>query len=603
MAETKPRQGALRELRRLVPYLKKYKHLVAWGLVFITLSNVCSTSIPRIIGQVIDALKNASISTDDVTVMLLKILALTIGSGFFMFATRRTIIVMSRRIEEDLRNDYVNALQKQAQKFYHDRSTGSLLALFTNDIGAVREFIGPAVMYTANTITTFAFALTWMILLNGWLTVAIIVPVPIIALVTYRLGKKIHENYRAVQEQYELVTTHAQETFSGVRVVRAYSRQQHESDSFHDLNRNYYGRNMRLARVNSLLMPSMMVLFNFTYLIVLGVGGWFVMNKSLTVGELTQFFIYLNQLLWPIAAIGWVTGMIQRGAASMGRLGVIIDHVPVVRNADGVSSDGKPLAGGTQPLTPVHQTLTGDISFEDVTLAYGSSRAVLDNINVHIPAGTSLGIVGQVGSGKSSIVNLIPRLYDVTAGSVKVDGIDVRDLPLDTLRGSVAVVPQESFLFSETIRENVRFGRHDATNDEVIEAARIAQLDADVQLLPAGYDTIVGERGITLSGGQKQRTALARAIVAHPAILILDDSLSAVDTDTESRILGGLKGVMKGRTSIVIAHRISTVKDCDNIIVLVDGRIVEEGNHDELLERRGLYADMFERQLLEELIA
>lgn len=589
MAETKPRQGALRELRRLIPYMKKYKTLVVWGLVFITASNLCSTSIPRIIGSVIDALKDPAVSTDGVTTMLLSILALTIGSGFFMFATRRTIIVMSRRIEEDLRNDYVNALQNQAQKFYHDRSTGSLLALFTNDIGAVREFIGPAVMYTANTITTFAFALTWMITLNGWLTFAIIVPVPIIALVTYKLGKKIHENYRSVQEQYELVTTHAQETFSGVRVVRAYSRQAHESDAFRDLNRNYYGRNMRLARVNSLLMPSMMVLFNFTYLIVLGVGGWFVMRGPLTVGELTQFFIYLNQLLWPIAAIGWVTGMIQRGAASMGRLGVIIDHVPVVRNADDVQ--------------PVLKPLTGDITFENVTLTYGGSRSVLEHINLHIAAGSSLGIVGQVGSGKTSIVNLIPRLYDVAAGSVQVDGVDVRDLPLEELRGSIAVVPQESFLFSETIRENVRFGRHDATDEEVLDAARIAQLDPDVQLLPNGYDTVVGERGITLSGGQKQRTALARAILARPSILILDDSLSAVDTDTESRILDGLKSVMTGRTSIVIAHRISTVKDCDNIIVLDDGRIVEEGNHDALIARRGMYADMFERQLLEELIA
>lgn len=589
MAEQKPRQGALRELRRLVPYLKKYKGLVVWGLVFITASNICSTSIPRVIGKVIDALKHSAIDTDGVIELLVKILALTIGSGFFMFATRRTIIVMSRRVEEDLRNDYVNALQNQAQKFYHDRSTGSLLALFTNDIGAVREFIGPAVMYTANTITTFAFALTWMIALNGWLTLAIIVPVPVIAFVTYRLGKKIHENYRSVQEQYELVTTHAQETFSGVRVVRAYSRQQHESDSFHELNRNYYGRNMRLARVNSLLMPSMMVLFNFTYLIVLGVGGWSVMQNTITVGELTQFFIYLNQLLWPIAAIGWVTGMIQRGAASMGRLGAIIDHVPVVRNAE--------------QLTHVERPLAGDIAFENVTLNYGGSRTVLDGISLRIPASSSLGIVGQVGSGKTSLVNLIPRLYDTNAGVVLVDGVDVRSLPLEELRGGIAVVPQESFLFSETIRENVRFGRPAATNEDVLEAARIAQLDRDVQLLPNGYDTVVGERGITLSGGQKQRTALARAIIARPSILILDDALSAVDTDTESRILEGLQQVMKGRTSIVIAHRISTVKNCDNIIVLEDGRIVEEGNHESLLERRGLYAAMFERQLLEELIA
>ncbi|MDZ4746342.1 MAG: ABC transporter ATP-binding protein [bacterium] len=589
MAETKPRAGALRELRRLVPYLKNYKTLVFWGLVFITASNICSTSIPRIIGHVIDALKLPTISTDAVSWLLLQVLGLTIGSGLFMFATRRTIIVMSRRIEEDLRNDYVNALQNQAQKFYHDRSTGSLLALFTNDIGAVREFIGPAVMYTANTITTFAFALTWMIMLNGWLTLAIVVPVPIIALVTYRLGKKIHENYRSVQEQYELVTTHAQETFSGVRVVRAYSRQQHESDSFKDINRNYYARSMRLARVNSLLMPSMMVLFNLTYLIVLGVGGYSVITSALTIGQLTQFFIYLNQLLWPIAAIGWVTGMIQRGAASMGRLGAIIDHVPVVRNADNV--------------TPLSEPLKGIVTFDDVSLVYSGQRPVLDHIALHVPAASSLGIVGQVGSGKTSLVNLIPRLYDVTTGTVMVDGVDVRELSLEVLRGGIAVVPQESFLFSETIRENIRFGRPAATDDEVLAASRIAQLDPDVQSLPNGYDTIVGERGITLSGGQKQRTAMARAILARPAILILDDSLSAVDTDTESRILDGLKDVMIGRTTILIAHRISTIKGCDSIIVLDRGRIVEEGSHDELLALRGLYADMFERQQLEELIA
>ena len=426
-------------------------------------------------------------------------------------------------------------------------------------------------------------------MLNGWLTLAIVVPVPIIALVTYRLGKKIHENYRSVQEQYELVTTHAQETFSGVRVVRAYSRQQHESDSFKDINRNYYARSMRLARVNSLLMPSMMVLFNLTYLIVLGVGGYSVITSALTIGQLTQFFIYLNQLLWPIAAIGWVTGMIQRGAASMGRLGAIIDHVPVVRNADNV--------------TPLSEPLKGIVTFDDVSLVYSGQRPVLDHIALHVPAASSLGIVGQVGSGKTSLVNLIPRLYDVTTGTVMVDGVDVRELSLEVLRGGIAVVPQESFLFSETIRENIRFGRPAATDDEVLAASRIAQLDPDVQSLPNGYDTIVGERGITLSGGQKQRTAMARAILARPAILILDDSLSAVDTDTESRILDGLKDVMIGRTTILIAHRISTIKGCDSIIVLDRGRIVEEGSHDELLALRGLYADMFERQQLEELIA
>lgn len=583
MPDTTKRNGALTELRRLVPYIKRYKVRTYLGLVFITLSNVCSTTVPHVVGTTIDALKEPSGHAQDLPWLIAQILLLTIGSGFFMFCTRRTIIVMSRRVEEDLRNDFTNALRTQPAKFFHDRSTGSLLAHFSNDIGSVREFIGPAIMYTANTITTFAFALSWMVNLNGWLSAAILIPVPLVATLTYRLGRKIHASYRTVQEHYEHITTHAQESASGIRVIRAYARGEEEAQRFDELSRGYYKKNMRLARVQSLMMPGMTVLFNLSYVIVIGFGGWLVSTNKLTVGELTQFFIYLNQLLWPIAAIGWVTGMIQRGAASIGRLGAIIDAPSSV------------VSGDTSMLD-----VEGDVEFRNVSLAYDGQSPVLSDVSFHIEKGQSLGIVGPVGSGKSSVIGLLPRMYDVSSGGVYIDGVDVRTVSLSDLRANIAVVPQESFLFSETIRENIRFGRPTATDDEVRRAAEIAQLPTDISTLPDGFDTVVGERGVTLSGGQKQRTSLARAIVSDPKILILDDALSAVDASTEDRILAGLDEVMRGRTTIIISHRISTVQRCTNILVLDQGRVVEHGAHADLLLRKGHYFDMYERQQLEQ---
>ncbi|MBK7032560.1 MAG: ABC transporter ATP-binding protein [Ignavibacteria bacterium] len=585
MSEPARNRGVLTELRRILPYTRRYPKLVGWGLVFITLSNVCSTTIPHVVGETIDTLKVSAFASSEIAWLIAQILLLTIGSGFFMFATRRTIILMSRFIEEDLRNDFVKAIKDQSQRFFHDRSTGSLLAHFSNDIGAVREFIGPAIMYTANTITTFAFALTWMMNINIPLTFAILIPVPLVATLTYKLGKLIHANYKRVQEQYEHITTHAQETASGVRVVRAYVRGDHEAERFDELSADYYRKNMRLARVQSLMMPGMTVLFNLSYVIVISFGGYLVMQSSMSVGELTQFFIYLNQLLWPIAAIGWVTSMIQRGAASMARLGAIFEAPSDIVDADNAQRPDE---------------IRGTIEFDNVSLAYDGTTPVLTNISVTVPAGSSLGIVGTVGSGKSSLIGLLPRLYDVTSGAVRIDGIDVRNISIVTLRGSIAVVPQESFLFSETIRENIRFGRPTASDEEVEQAAQRAQLHADVMSLPQAYDTVVGERGVTLSGGQKQRTSLARAIASDPSILVLDDSLSAIDADTEERILRGLDDVMKGRTTILISHRISTVKKCNNIIVLQSGTIAEQGSHNELLELGGIYADMYERQQLEQ---
>lgn len=584
MPDSTPRVGALRDLRRLIPYVRKHMRLVVLGLIFITISNICSTTIPYVVGSTIDTLGSTTFTSTDVAWLIAKILALTIGSGFFMFATRRTIIVMSRYIEEALRNDVVNAIQGQSQRFFHERSTGSILAHFSNDIGSVREFIGPAIMYTANTITTFAFALSWMTSLDVLLTAAILIPVPLVATLTYRLGKRIHGTYKIVQQEYEHITTHAQESASGIRVIRAYVRGAFEAARFDVLSKSYYEKNMQLARVQSLMMPGMTVLFNISYIIVLTVGGYQVMHNTLTVGELTQFFIYLNQLLWPIAAIGWVTGMIQRGAASMGRLGALCEAPSDV----------------TSPVAPTPVAIEGAVSFDHVTLSYDGSTTVLDDVTISIPAGTSLGIVGAVGSGKSSMVGLVPRLYDVTNGQVRVDGVDVREIELQTLRSAIAVVPQEAFLFSESIRDNIRFSRPEATDEDVVKAATRAQLHGDIMQLAEGYDTIVGERGVTLSGGQKQRTSLARAIAADPKILILDDALSAIDADTEDRVLRELEHVMRDRTTIIISHRLSTVQNCTSIIVLENGRIIESGSHHELIERNGTYAAMFERQQLEQ---
>ncbi len=584
MSAPSPSGGALSELRRLIPYVRKHTKLVVLGLICITLSNICSTTIPYVVGSTIDTLGSASFTSNDVSWLIVKILALTIGSGFFMFATRRTIIVMSRYIEEALRNDVVAAVKDQSQRFFNDRSTGSILAHFSNDIGSVREFIGPAIMYTANTITTFAFALSWMTSLDVLLTAAILIPVPLVAMLTYRLGKRIHSTYKVVQQEYENITTHAQETASGIRVIRAYVRGAFEATRFDALSKTYYEKNIQLARVQSLMMPGMTVLFNISYIIVLSVGGYQVMQKTLTVGELTQFFIYLNQLLWPIAAIGWVTSMIQRGAASMGRLGSLYE----------ASSDV------TSPASSRDVTITGNLMFDHVSRSYDGTTQVLDDISIIVPAGTSLGIVGTVGSGKSTLVGLVPRLYDVSAGRLLVEGVDVRDIDLHVLRSSIAIVPQEAFLFSETIRDNIRFGNPEATDEDVVAAAMRAQLHQDILQLSEGYNTVVGERGVTLSGGQKQRTSLARAIAADPKILILDDALSAIDADTEDRVLRELEQIMKNRTTIIISHRLSTVQQCTNIVVLENGRIIEAGSHAELLTQNGTYTSMFERQQLEQ---
>ncbi len=572
------------ELRQLSPYIRRYRTLIVLGLVFVTISNACSAYYPRLIGATVDVLRRQNFQFNDVLVNIGYILLLTCGSGFFMYLTRKTIIVASRKVEYDLRRDFLGAIELQDPKFFAHTPTGSLMAHATNDISAVREFMGPAIMYSANTATTFVFALILMLRLNVPITLVALIPLPFIALSTFLLGKKIHVAFKSVQQQFEVVTTQSQEVFSGIRIIRAFVREGVERTIFHSHSFDYLKNNLRLARLQSSMMPAMMILVGCSQILVLGFGGMSVIHGSATIGDLTQFFIYLNQLIWPVAAIGWVTNIVQRAAASTGRIMKIMKREPE-------------LVSGDAPLS----TSSPDIDFDSVSFTYSEhGPKVLDSIRLHIPHNSSLGIVGMVGSGKSTFMKLIPRLYDVSSGRIVIGGHDLRKMSLSELRKHIGVVMQEPFLFSMSIADNIRVAKPDASEEQIIQAASVAQLHEEVQRFPKRYDTIIGERGISLSGGQKQRLAIARALVHKPEILIFDDALSAVDTATERRLLDGLSHDQHPHTRIFIAHRISTVMNCDNIIVLDKGAIRERGTHEELMRANGIYADMYQRQLLEQ---
>ncbi len=579
----------MNSLRRLAPYIGKYKGRLIWGLIAITVSNVFSVAIPRFIGTTVDSLTGSSTIQPTPEFLLqqaLIILGLSAGSGFFLFLTRQTIIVLSRLVEYDLRNDFLRQTQSLSMGWFNTTPTGDIMALATNDISAVREFVGPALMYTANTITTFSFALVMMLTLSVKVTLLALIPLPLVSYTVYHLGKKIHALFGGVQAQYADLTSLAQENMSGVRVVRAYVREAFSLGNFGRLSQLYKDKNMKLVKTQATMMPAMMALIGISQLIVLLVGGMEVIAGRSTVGDITQFFAYISQLIWPVIAVGWVTNLVQRAAASMVRLNQIFDMRPQV---DDTAATDRSV-----------EQIKGRIEFRNVSFRYRPELPlVLKNIDLTVEQGSTLAIIGTTGSGKSTIVNLIARLYDVTEGEILIDGRPIRSIPLDVLRASIGTVTQETFLFSDTIAGNIRYGRRDATTEQVQEASKVAQLYENVMRFPEGFDTVVGERGITLSGGQKQRTSIARAVLREPRILMLDDALSAVDTETEELILSRLRKQMRDRTSILIAHRISTVKDADQIVVMDDGIIVERGTHESLLAHKGEYARIYERQLLE----
>ncbi len=541
-----------------------------------------------------------------ITAMLLK--------GFFSYWTRWILIGVSREIEYDLRNDLLVRLLKLEPEFYVRNRTGDLMSRATNDLNAVRMVLGPGIMYSATTIATMVLALFFMLKLSPMLTLWVLVPVPVVVIAVWYFGQSIHRLSEIIQAALGVLSTRAQENLTGLRVIRAYTQEKFEIERFDEANREYVNRNIKLIATWSLFFPALSALVGMTIVILLGVGGNEVMHQRVSLGTFTAFYTFLIQLVFPMIAIGWVTNIFQRGAASMGRLNYILRAEPGIHDVAtfsqaGIDGNGD-AAGNDGRYSPATSSdIRGEIEFRHLTFTYptagngGEGQPVLSDIHLSVPAGSTVAIIGPTGSGKSTLAALIARLWEAPEGSLLIDGRSIRDYPLAELRRAIGYVPQDTFLFSETLRENISFGVNQTLEEHVYEAAEIASISGEIENFPQRFDTMVGERGITLSGGQKQRTAIARAILRQPKILILDDALANVDTDTEERILNGLRDVMRERTTVLVAHRISTIKMADQIVVLRDGRIIERGTHDDLLAMNGYYADLYQKQLLEEELA
>jgi ATP-binding cassette subfamily B multidrug efflux pump len=588
-------------LRRLLPYVRRRRAAVALGLVSALIATGIQLVGPWVLRLAIDDLTDGGAPLPALAGYAASLLAIAAVGGFFRFQMRQRFVIASRDIEFDIRNDFLRHLQRLPLSYFQARRTGDLMSRATNDLSAVRMMAGPAVMYAVSTGIVFVVAIGLMLSIDAWLTGMALIPLPFVTLAVYGFGTAIHRRFEQIQAQLSELSAVTQETLAGVRVVRAYRQEEAEIARFRRANEEFLRRNRRLIGLQGLFYPSLTFLLGVGALVVLWLGGREVIAGRLTVGQFVAFNAYLAMLGWPMIAFGWVTNLLQRGSASWGRMLEVLDAPPAI--VDG-------------PRADVPARLIGAIEWRHLTFAYpgapkpgdaeagGDGPAVLHDISLTVPAGTTLAIVGPTGSGKSTLVSLLPRLYDPPPGTVFIDGIDVRDLPLGVLRGSIGMVPQEPFLFSDTIAGNVAFGtpEHDEL-DDLKHAVAVARLDVDVETFPNRWTTTVGERGLTLSGGQKQRTAIARALMIDPPILILDDALSAVDTDTEAAILRGLAGVMRTRTAIVIAHRASTIRHADHIVVLEGGRIVEQGSHDALVRAGGPYAEMCRLQQLEEELA
>jgi len=584
----------LERLKPLAPYLRRYWKHLAWGGVAVILYNTIKVLIPIVIGHAIDDMQHG-ITEAKVVHHTLRLLLIAVLSAIFLYITRQVIIGASREIEFDLRNDLFSNLERQAPSFYHTTRTGDIMARTTNDLNAVRQLLGPAIMYSANTIVFTAAALPFMYRISPKLTFFAFVPLPIASVLVQYFGNRIHRRFERIQAMFSDISAKAQENFSGARLIRAFAQEDAEIASFETANLEYIKRSLHLVRLMAMLWPTLEFVLGLSLMITLLVGGHEVVSHHITVGQFTSFNVYMVQLTWPMIAVGWVVNLFQRGTASVVRIDELLKQQPAITD-QGVTP---------QQLRRFEQAeeIAGDIEFRNLTFAYPDAPAVLKDINLRIPAGSSLAIVGPTGSGKSTLVGLIPRLHDAAPGMVLVDGEPIRSYPLSDIRRQIGFVPQETFLFSDTIRQNIAFGRPDASEVQVQDAASIAHISTEILEFPKGFETMVGERGITLSGGQKQRTAIARAIIREPRILILDDALASVDTYTEERILNGLRQGMATRTTVFISHRISTARNADQIAVLVAGRIAELGTHEELIARNGYYTSLFEKQRLEEELA
>ena len=565
-------------------YLAGHRLQLLVGVCLAAGSSLAAVVPPRFIGEIIDSLQKPSARFDDVLRLALLIVVFAAAEAALRAGARYVMLDASRKAEYRMRNDLFAHLQRMHLAYFQHQRIGDLMARMTNDLTWVRQMMGPGIMQGSFTVMVFTFAVLSMISVSLKLTVIALILMPLASLTFWYIGRTVHQRFERLQSQFGDMSTKAQENFSGIRVVKAFSQEDAETKDFAAVNYEYFRRAVALSAMQGLIWPSISFILGIAVLSVLYVGGQDAIRGELSIGSLVQFVAYLYLLQMPMINIGWISNMFQAGWASLGRLQEIFNAVPKI----------------TDPIDPVTAPIQGEVEFRGVSFAYGQTIELHD-VSFKVPAGGSLAIVGPTGSGKSTMVNLIPRLFDAQQGEVLIDGISVKRRPLEQLRRAVGYVPQETFLFSVPLRENVGFGLDEKLTDPQLEwAGDVSQLNKDVEDFPARYDTMIGERGVTLSGGQKQRAAIARAVAKDPRILILDDALSAVDTYTEAEILRRLRGVMRERTSIVVAHRISTVKDADEILVLDGGRIVERGSHRDLLEHGGLYAQMYRRQLLEE---
>lgn len=590
-------------LARLNPFFWKYKHLFIPGLLCAVASAIFSILVPIVVRHAIDSIPGFVRTyrlyqgTDlapmfygeffrSLMLFALVVIVLSLISGLFGFLMRQTVVVASRHIEFDLRNRLYNHLQSLSQGFYRRLSTGDVITRATSDIEHVRRYIGPAIMYVTRAGVILITAMTVMLLISPTLTLYALIPMPFLTISVFYMARMVHSRSDAIQRQYSALTSRVQEALSGIRVLKAYTREDAEAGAFDDESSLYRDRMLDLARIDSAFRPIFLLLVGLSTIIVVWQGGYQVMAGAITIGNIAEYIIYVAMMTWPVASMGFVITMVQRASASMIRLNEIFDTEPEIADHAGTRTDIEEIAGR--------------LTFEHVSFGYDTDGTwAIDDVSFDIPAGSVLAIVGRTGAGKSTLVEMIPRIVDPDKGRVLIDGHDVRDVPVDLLRSSIGYVPQEVFLFSDTVANNIAFGELDAPMDHVETAAREAELLDNIEDFPLGFETYVGERGITLSGGQKQRSSIARALIRRPSILILDDALSAVDTQTEQRILDQLRLQYGKRTIVIVSHRISTVQDADLILVLDEGRIVERGDHQNLLDQNGLYADFYRKQLLE----
>ena len=576
----------LRDLTPLLGYMRRYRWGYVLGLFCVVCTNAVWVLFPKVLQAAIDDLDHG-VTRYRILEFAGILVAISLVKGVFLYAQRWILIGISREIEFDMRNDLFRKLELQDSGFYRDYRTGDIMARMTNDLNAVRMLLGPALMYSANTIFFTFGALFFLLRISPFLTLVAWAPMPLASILVQYFGRKIHERFERIQESFSEISSQAQENYSGARLVRAFAREESQIKRFEHLNLRYIARAQRLVQLMGMLWPTLEFILGISMVITLLVGGHLVISHRISAGEFVAFNTYMILLIWPIIAVGWVVNLFQRGTASVKRIDELLRATPSIddREAD--------------PSIPEDTVLKGEIEFRELNFSYGDTR-VLHDISLRIPTGSSLAIVGPTGSGKSTLVKLITRMHEAPEGALLIDGKSVRAYPLAVLRHNVGMVPQETFLFSETIRENLAFGSPEASLEEILQAAEAAHIRKEFEEFPLGLDTVVGERGVTLSGGQKQRSAIARALLRRPAILILDDALASVDTYTEERILGGLRAYTATATTILISHRVSTVRNADQIAVLDHGRIVELGGHDELLALDGYYASLYQKQQLEE---